>query len=100
MVRMGDLRGQSLRRHRRLVRRVAEEYRQHQNPTYLTRWYEFRMAERLHRAGLIACCVSRHSWAGTAYPFREIAAFPSMTTAMQSQYGHLVLPRKPGSRRP
>jgi hypothetical protein len=60
---------------------------------YLRREAEFRMAKRLHRAGLATACVSKWNWSGEGRrPFRELALFLSEADARR-QYRQ-ILPRR------
>lgn len=70
------LRGARRRRHLRLLRRVRGAGTQ---GLYLTDWWEFRIAERLHRAGLAVAFVARWNWYGEpgGYPFRALVLFES-----------------------
>lgn len=89
MIRYHDLRGQSRRRHRRLLAAVLRR-----RVMYVRREHEFRMAERLHRAGLVVACISKANLFGpfTGRPFRELAVFATEAEATQ-QYRRM-LPRK------
>lgn len=86
----GSLRGQRLRAHRRLLRRIASRP---MHVIYVRSNAEFRMAERLHRAHLLTACISKWNWIGppNGRPFRELALFASETAARR-QYGQ-ILPR-------
>lgn len=78
MIKYGALRGARLRRHRRLLLRVQRGHFGLGGPIYVRAEAEFRMAERLHRAGLITAAVSRHNWFGFGNPrrpYRELALF-------------------------
>lgn len=83
----GDLHGRSLRAHRRLLRRV-----QYCGPVYVDSEPEFRMAERLHRAGLITAAVDRFNLLGRSRrTFKRLALFASETEARE-RYG-IIMPR-------
>ena len=76
MIRYPDLDGRRRRRHRRILRLVMAR-----GVIYVRSEHEFRMVERLHRAGLVTACVSKLSWlvdprlARRLRPFRELAVF-------------------------
>ena len=80
MTRLGDLRGAQLRRHRRLLARI---YAHPQRVAYVRHEHEFRMAQRLHEAGLLVACVSRLSLFGGRRPFRELALFLNEADALR-----------------
>jgi hypothetical protein len=86
MKRLDELTGKQLRRHRRLLRRVQRA----DWAVYVCHEHEFRLAERLHRAGLIACAPSRPNWdhgqrsrIGKRRSYRELACFRSVAEALQ-----------------
>jgi len=90
MKRYYDLRGQSSRRHRRFLAQVKRC-----GVVYICTEPEFRMAERLHRVGLVTACVSRENWIGplsNSRPFRELAVYASEVEALR-RYCQ-ALPRK------
>lgn len=86
----GSLRGQRLRAHQRMLRRIASRP---MHVIYVRSDTEFRMAERLHRAHLLTACISKWNWLGppNGRPFRELALFASEPDARR-QYGQ-ILPR-------
>lgn len=87
MMRYGALRGYRLRRHRRLIARVAERGR-----IWVTHEPEFRMVERMHRAGVVAAAVSKWRMFGPGRrPFRELAVFATEAAARTSY--RRILPR-------
>ncbi len=87
MTRYHDLRGPRRRRHRRLLRDVQRS----PHGVYIRHESEFRMAERLHRAGLVTACVSKFDWLGGCRPYRELAVFAVEAEALR-HYDRL-LPR-------
>lgn len=63
--------GRRRRRHLRLLRQVIARR------AIWVRWeHQFRMVERLHKAGLVVACVSKFNFLGEGRrPFRELAVF-------------------------
>lgn len=88
MLRYNALRGPRLRRHRRFLRDV-----QRRGALYVRAEHEFRMAERLHREGLLTACVSKLDWISLNRnrPFRELAVFA--TEAVARRHYDQILPR-------
>ncbi len=87
-IKYGAIRGTRLRRHRRMLRRVLER-----GEIYLRREYEFRMAERLHCAGLVTAVASKANWLGVGRrAFRELTLFSSAAEARR-RYPCCVMPR-------
>lgn len=72
MKTLSKLNGRQRRRHRRFLRRITAR-----GAVYVRREFEFRMAERLHRAGLATAAASKANLFGayTGRPFRELAVF-------------------------
>lgn len=71
MKKYGGLRGTALRQHRKMLRRV-----QQQGSLYIDFEHLFRILERLHRAGLVTCCVAKWNWLErSGRPFRELAVY-------------------------
>ncbi len=86
MRKLAALTGKQRRRHLRLMRRVQRT----DGAVYVYHEHEFRVAERLHRAGLIACAPSRPNWdhgrrsrIGKRRSYRELACFASVDEALQ-----------------
>jgi hypothetical protein len=94
VTRYHDLRGRRRRRHDRLLRRVAAR-----GVTYVRAGFEFRMAQRLHDAGLVTACASKWNWTGAGRrPFRELALF-ALESEARRLYPDSVLERRATSRR-
>lgn len=88
MKKLQQLSAVQRRRNFRLLRQV-----QKQSPVFVSRKSEFRMAERLHRAGMLTACVSKIDLLGTGRrSFRELALFATEEQALR-QYKK-TLPRR------
>lgn len=70
MLRYGDLRGRSRRRHDQLLSQVRAA-----GVVFVRTVHEFRMVRRLHRARLITACISKLRVWGVHGPIAEVAAF-------------------------
>lgn len=90
MKKLDQLTGRRRRRHRRLLRAIKA------GPLFLRHEHAFRMAERLHRAGLIVCVASRVNWRHGQTSrihkhrvYRELACFASKAEALR-RYPHFL----------
>jgi hypothetical protein len=93
-MRYEDLRGPRRRRHNRLLRRVIAR-----GVTHVRAGFEFRMAQRLHDAGLVTACASKWNWIGTGRrPFRELALF-ALESEARRMYPDTALERRAAPQR-
>lgn len=92
MIKYANLEGRGRRRHARLVRSVIAR-----GVIYVRSEHEFRMVERLHKAGMVTACISKTSWLAATRsgrrprPFRELAVF-ALESDARMRYAR-ILPR-------
>lgn len=88
MKTLSSLNGRQRRRHRRFLRHIVAR-----GAVWVSSEPEFRMAERLHSAGLVTAAASKKNWLGKGRrPFRELAVFASEDAA-RKMYPWTVMAR-------
>ena len=61
---------------RRQLARWISQIRKHHGCTFVRGEGSFRIIERLHRAGLLAACITKANWFGKGRrPFRELVVY-------------------------